>query len=305
MINKNYIIQAHQSPLFLKQLINRLDDGYSTFFIHIDRKTDINPFVELINDNYIHFIDKRVDCIWGDYSQVEATCNLIEAVVKSKKLGVTIFLSGQDYPIKTNEYINDFLSNKSDTNFISYFNKKLTKDSLVYKERLKLYKINNSSNRNDFILLGKPIYLSYNNWKRIIKFMLLGKFKLQYFKYFFKERKDLFKDYGKGSQWWAFQNKTLNLIYDYIKNNKYELDEYFKYSFAVDEIFFHSILYNINDLKIEDNLTYINWNFRELVIDESKFKFISEGVDNKLFARKFNVNNKTILNLIDNKLLSK
>lgn len=75
MVNKNYIIQAHESLNLLKRLINRLDDGFSSFFIHIDKKADIKSFTEVIKGTNIIFIDKRVDCIWGDYSQVEATCN--------------------------------------------------------------------------------------------------------------------------------------------------------------------------------------------------------------------------------------
>lgn len=307
MVNKNYIIQAHQSPQLLDRLINRLNDGFSTFFIHIDAKVDIKPFTEAIKGNNIRFIEKRVDCIWGDYSQVEATFNLIEAVINSKNEGVTIFLSGQDYPIKSNEYINQFLSsNKND--FMSFLHQIIDKNSVLYKQRLKLFKINLANKRDDFIIIGNPIYMNIENWKRLVKKCFKGKFKYQYLKYFFKERDNLFDEYGKGSQWWAFQNETLNLIYNYINNNKYELDEYFKYSFAVDEIFFHTIYLKLFNNHIpNENLHYINWEKKgvslPLTFLEEDIHYFKNLPENKLYARKFDTESQKVYDWINNNLL--
>lgn len=106
MIEKNYIIQAHQSPLQLKRLIDKLNDDKSFFFVHIDLKSEIEPFKTLIIGENILFIEDRVDCIWADFSQVVATNKLIESVIKSQRDGITILLSGQDYPVKNKSYIN-------------------------------------------------------------------------------------------------------------------------------------------------------------------------------------------------------
>lgn len=308
MINKNYIIQAHQSPNLLKHLINRLDDGFSTFFIHIDKKTDIKPFTEIIKGTNICFIEKRIDCIWGDYSQVEATFNLIEAVIHSKNEGVTIFLSGQDYPIKSNEYINQFLStNKND--FMSYFYKSVDKDSVLYKERLKLFKINLSNKRDDFIIIGKPTYMNLENWKRLIKKCIKGKFKYNYLKYFFKDREDLFDIYGKGANWFAFQHDTLVIVYNYIRQNQIKLDNHFKYSFAIDELFFHTIYLKLfNNYIPNENLHYINWEKKGVSLPvtflEEDIHYFKNLPTNKLYARKFDENNsQEVITWINNNLL--
>lgn len=132
MVKKNYMIQAHHNPMLLRRLISRLDDGFSKFFIHIDLKSDIQPFREMINGDHIYFIEKRVDCIWADYSQVVATCNLMEAIINSNNRGVIIFLSGQDYPVKSNDFINYFLSNNKN-DFISFQNFKLSPKTELYR----------------------------------------------------------------------------------------------------------------------------------------------------------------------------
>ena len=47
----NYIILTHKSPIQLERLISRLDDQDSTFFVHIDLKTDIEQFKYLQKEN--------------------------------------------------------------------------------------------------------------------------------------------------------------------------------------------------------------------------------------------------------------
>lgn len=65
-----YLIVAHTDPKQLKRLVDALNDDNNIFFIHIDRKTDIGPFLECIDlTRYknVHFIDKRISVYWGDF----------------------------------------------------------------------------------------------------------------------------------------------------------------------------------------------------------------------------------------------
>ena len=58
----NYIILTHKSPIQLERLISKLDDEDINFFIHIDAKTNIEPFKYLEKDNVI-FLEDRTSYI--------------------------------------------------------------------------------------------------------------------------------------------------------------------------------------------------------------------------------------------------
>ena len=77
MKKKTYIILAHKAPDQLKRLIDRLNDEDSFFFIHIDKKSYIEPFTECVVGNNIKFITNRINCLWGDFSQVIATLGFL------------------------------------------------------------------------------------------------------------------------------------------------------------------------------------------------------------------------------------
>ncbi|MDH2207311.1 MULTISPECIES: beta-1,6-N-acetylglucosaminyltransferase [unclassified Empedobacter] len=84
MIKKIYLIQAHQYPHQLLRMINSLQDTDVVFYIHIDIKSDLNLFTSVIKSDNVFFIKDRVDCIWGDFSQVKATLNLLKNTFDGK-----------------------------------------------------------------------------------------------------------------------------------------------------------------------------------------------------------------------------
>lgn len=284
-----------------------MNDDKSFFFVHIDLKSEIEPFKTLIIGENILFIEDRVDCIWADFSQVVATNKLIESVIKSQRDGITILLSGQDYPVKNKSYINNYLSNNR-RNFISYLYKNMQPDTVEYKERIKLFKINFSEIREDYIIIGNPFEMSFTNWKQLMKCILKRKFKASYLKFFFKKRTKIFSVYGKGSQWWAIQNNSLKIMHNYIKENQKVLENHFKYSFCPDEIFFHTIFLHLFAENLENEmfgLHYINWDKKAvslpLTFELEDTHYLEQLNDNHLFARKFN--DSKVLDWIDNNLL--
>ena len=117
-MKKNYLILSHKNPQQVCRLINRLDDGTSEFFVHVDLKSNLEEFEILNSLKNTKIIPEREKCIWGDFSIVRATLHLLENSIKHGNKGFTILLSGQDYPIKSNQFINSFLANHIDFNFI-------------------------------------------------------------------------------------------------------------------------------------------------------------------------------------------
>jgi hypothetical protein len=117
-MKKIYLILAHKSPKQLERQIRALNDEQSVFYIHIDLKSDLNLFQTIEKIDNVYLIKERVDCIWGDFSIIIATLNLIENAIKNHKDGFCILMSGNDYPIKSKSFINSFLNQNSDTVFI-------------------------------------------------------------------------------------------------------------------------------------------------------------------------------------------
>lgn len=103
------LIIAHNRPKQLLRLIESLDIDRFDFFIHIDGKTEISQFSDLMKLDNVIFLKKRVRTFLDDFSLVEATMNLLEEAL-SRNYVYYCLLSGQDYPIKVlNTYMINLL----------------------------------------------------------------------------------------------------------------------------------------------------------------------------------------------------
>lgn len=301
-MQKIYLIQAHQYPEQLSRLINKLDDSNTFFYIHIDLKTNIKEF-EFIKKENIYFLEDRFDCIWGDFSQVLVTISMFKLVVDHNydDNARIILLSGQDYVIKSKDYINNFLEENVDVNFINVVS--LSQFSKYQLRSLKAIKVNLSSKRADFVMIS--IY----HYKNIIKNILQRKLGFQELKLLFKSKKmPLEMTPFRGSNWVSFNNKTMQKILSFYAKNKYEMDLFFKNTLSADEIFFQTIIMHLkkddSSIKILPSLTYDNWirvgvdlpvTFKEEDLNELK-----QQSYNKLFARKFDEKmDKNILDELD------
>lgn len=111
-MNIAYMITAHTDPPQLSRLVKALYvDGATDFFILVDRKTDLLPFrnaleeVEEARAN-IHLLEKRCPVFWGGFSQVRGQELLLKAVMQSgKQFDRVVNLSGLDYPLWSNRQI--------------------------------------------------------------------------------------------------------------------------------------------------------------------------------------------------------
>ena len=244
-MEKAYIILAHQNMEQLNRLIKRLDDNSSTFFVHIDKKS---PHIDLSSlfwlKNKVHFI-KRINTQWAGFSLVQATLNAMQVIKNIKReFGSITLLSGQDYPIKSNEYINDFLRHSEKKILIEYFEmpnyEKWSPGGGMYR-----------LNKYFFGLKEYQLFLS-----RSVNF-LAGNFP-----FLQRRQPDNLKPYA-GSQWWMMDMYALNYILDYIKKNPgYSI--FHKATFAPDELFFQTILLNATDERIRksilnDNKRFVRW----------------------------------------------
>lgn len=294
-----YLINAHRNPEQLKRLIETLNTDNSKFYIHIDLKSNLKDFTGIIKGENIIFIEKRVNCIWGDFSQVRATLNLVEAALLNDSDSYFVFLSGQCYPIKPIKSIHQFLEKNKLDNFID-----IDKATDVWSKeecdrRFNLYRVNKSGERNDYSMI-KPASV-----KKIFKLLIKNKIDFSTSIEMLSEKKKPFEMYG-GSSWWAMNFNTLSKVQQYVNNNELS---FFKYTTCSDEVFFQSILKELikNGEKInhQRSLTYVNWEREECIDSPVTFKYddfseLTRQPEGKLFARKFdNGYDEKILSMLD------
>lgn len=297
---KVYLILAHKNPNQLKDLISLLQDELSIFFIHIDKKVDVNSFKEVIFNTNCFFVKNREKCKWGDFSLVKATLNSFEEICKymQKKFPLDsyhcIMLSGEDLPLKTNEEITLFLQNCEHTSYIHHW-------ELPYDKWWK----GGFFRFESLYLLSFVKYQRINNWvNRLIKKLNLD-FLLPINK--IKKAYPNFKFYGS-TQWIILSKDIIFDILQISKTNK-KFISCFKYTLAPDELYFSSLIYNFEldrKFKIENVPTHLvkfegtNPNPQYLTVDEIKTN-VKRSI---LFARKFDnfQNIETIIYIKENLL---
>lgn len=105
----NYCFTVYNEPELLRHTILRLQHSNARFFIHVDKRVDEDVFREALqNIDNVMFIKNRVASQWADISTVKAIMGLLRAAIADGEKGYCVVLSGQDYPIKSAEYIYDY-----------------------------------------------------------------------------------------------------------------------------------------------------------------------------------------------------
>ncbi|GAB5564470.1 MAG: beta-1,6-N-acetylglucosaminyltransferase [Winogradskyella sp.] len=283
--HKVYLILAHKSPNHLRLLIDSLQDGNSTFFIHVDKKVNINDFTFIKNKKNVFFTEKRVHCNWGGFSLVEATLIGLNAIYEYCKLRniVTyhaILLSGQDLPLKHNSKIQEFLANKVGQSVFNYW-------ELPYKNWWDggMFRLNKVYFFN--VRSQQKLNLKINKWLirlRIKKFYPINRIK----------RIDYnFKLYGS-SQWFILSENALKALF--LEKELYnKLSSALRYAFAPDELFFINFFKHI-ELKTNLKILNLKTTYVEFKGADANPKFVEMSDLNKdfddsvLFGRKFDLN---------------
>ncbi len=114
--------------------------------------------------------------------------------------------------------------------------------------------------------------------------------------------------YG-GSQWWMINHETLLYVLNYLDSNPW-YTAFHKYTFAADEVFFHTIIMNAEQLKhrvMNDSKRFLIWPDTSKAHPEILVEKDIDAIENSdaLFARKFDAQyNTVILDLVDTHCLN-
>ena len=229
MVKIAYLILAHNEPELLKKTIGIIDYN-SVFYIHIDKKSNINKFKEIIKGDNIFFIDERYPIYWGGFNIVLATKKLMEeAINDANEYSHLVLISGQDFPIRDGEFIYKYFADNSQKEFIRAYEIEESNCKHCY------YKIQKYRFMDDFFnnkLLSKVL-------RGVLRDIIFRAFKNK--RYIREGNKKIFPCYG--SQWWALTPGCARYVLKYGEENR-NIDRYFKYAYAPDEMYFHTIIFN-------------------------------------------------------------
>jgi hypothetical protein len=190
-------------------------------------------------------------------------------------------LTGQDYPIKSNHFIDAFLKEHNGKVFMEFF------------------------------------ALPHHGWQNYgmdrIEGWHLRMFNrhLRLFPHFgFAIKRAFprgFKPFG-GSSYWCLPRECVEHIYEHIQKSQAFVD-FFKHVDVPDEIFFQTIILNssFEPMTVNDNLRYIDWKALDAgspaILVKDDFQKLASSP--KLFARKFDATvDAEVLDLIDREILA-
>ena len=132
-MNIAYLVLAHTDPGQLERLLHAIDYRCK-IYIHLDKKTNDDPFTAIHWPGNATFIKDRVNIYWGGFSMVRATINLMRAALSDVgPFSHLVFLSGLDYPIRPVKKFYEMLISNPGKQFIRFIN---IKDSPEYYSKV-------------------------------------------------------------------------------------------------------------------------------------------------------------------------
>lgn len=115
-----YLIMAHNQWEHLTQLIAALDHPNNDIYLHIDKKSALpnNHLLETVQYSNIT-LTKQFSIVWGGTQMMDCTLNMLQEAFPGH-YDYYHFISGTDYPIKSQRYIHQFFSDHQGQQFISF-----------------------------------------------------------------------------------------------------------------------------------------------------------------------------------------
>ena len=240
-----YIISAYQKPELLIRLIRRLDSPLDHFFVHYDLRSPEQEFRQLTQT----FQGKpnikllpRHKCRWGDFGHVCVSLKGVEEIARTSfACDYAILLTGQDYPIKSNEMIRQRLKAVAGRSFM---------ESAAWPIP------NWEKGRAIRRIENYHLHLPFPRWSRLwgwppsrqnIPIPMKRKIPGGLHPHF-------------GSSYWYLHRHCLEYIHAYVTKHP-EYVRFFKHVLVPDECFFQTLLMNspLAENIEKRTLTYIDW----------------------------------------------
>lgn len=283
-----FLIMAHNDFESLKYLLGALDDKRNDIFLHVDKKTsyaDFNEIKSWVKDAGLFFAN-RLDVRWGHTSFVKCEIELFKLATSKGHYHYYHLLSGVDFPIKSMDYVHDYLSDK-DLEYINYHHNGDDGDNFFYKIQF-YYPLMKWVERGYYDGPGKKLALLrkivHYNWWLIDRQRERGIDRT-------KKYPDM--EFVKGDNWCSVTDDFAR----FVVSKEKQIMKMYRFTNAPDEIYLPTLAYNsqFKDRLANNSLRAIDWkrgNPYEYVYTD--LKELTEDTVN-LFARKISYVNQPVL----------
>ena len=276
-----FLMQCHKNPEQINLLLDALNHPMADVFVHVEKKSQgIRKKIKRREGVYFLPEQQCVDVQWAQYSQVEATLQLLGTAVNRGGYSHYWLISGQDYPLRSMDSVIDFLEANQEVNFIEC-------------SRIGVFNKRNDVYFSNFVI-GRKL------WQKVLKNLwIYGTGGWNKTIPMFKRKAPDDVKYWFGSQWWCLNGKTVQWITNYL-NEHTEYRKFFEHSLCPDECFFQTLVMNSPFASsVKPYLHYIKWekgNSSPKTLMEGDYQEIMDS--SKLMARKFDID-------VDNEIINK
>lgn len=258
-----YLILVHRYPKQFKRLFNAIYDPGNYYLVHVDK----NSGSELDDDIHIFLADfpnsavlKGKNILWGGYSLVDAELRGMSQLLKmGKDWKYFINLSGQDFPLKNQQFIIDYLSKNPDKEFIKVLDQQKIRPETMH--RIKRYVV------------------EFHH--RIFETSMHRKFMVGVTPYI-------------GNQWMIVSRAFCHFVCHDPLADRYKA--FYTNTYIADEGFFQTVMMNTEGHGeiVNDDLRLIDWvEYGDVKLRPRTFTSVDISVlitSSNLFARKFDMN---------------
>ena len=262
-----HLVLAHKNPAQVERLLNSLDHPGFDFYLHIDGKADITPYLHLGQRPNVFFIKKRTPVYWAGFGTIQATLNGFEEIMPKNAYDYINVMSGQDFPLKPAGYIYNYIKQRQGAEFITC--ESIEAEWAIAADRVRKYHL--------------------INWR------IPGKFRIEkLINRILPRRKFPIKDHkivGRAN-WFTLTPDAIRYSLDFLKKHP-RLIRFYRLCWGADEFIFSTILYNSHFRpRIVNNLMYVDWTGQTeghpRILVTSDLPALQ--ATDKLLARKFDMN---------------
>ncbi len=270
-----YFILVHRYPEQFKRMFRAIHDPSNFYAVHVDRNSgpeftkDIREFLRPYRNAEII---RAQGALWGGYSLVEAQLRGMKRLLEMDANWTHfINLSGQDFPLKSQAFIANFLKQNAGKEFISVLDQAVVRPETM--DRIE--------------------YIYIELFGRIFETRIPRKF--------LKNAKPYV-----GTQWMIAGREFCEFVCNTQEVNRFK--RYYRYTYIPDESFFQTVMMNgaPHGTIVSDDLRIVEWvphNYmlrpRTLGINDAVYLTSSD----KLFARKFDMTHDSeIIDLLERQI---
>jgi core-2/I-Branching enzyme len=275
-----YLIRAHHRPAQLARLVDRLSTRDARFYVHVDAKASKETYTEmrraLAGRDDVHWAP-RVKSYYAGFSLVRSTLSALGEIAPIPDH--VVLLSGQDYPLRPAEEIEQALAARVGESLVEHF-------------RIPAYDRwpdeDGGFDRIRYLHFERVHYRT-----RILRIPLLT-----------RSWPEGLEPYG-GSAWGVLSAEAVRTILAFPERHR-DTFLFFRHVKTPDEMFLQTVLVNSPERNrvANESIHYIEWPGGSHPATFGQEDFPRLAASGMLFARKFDVEQDAeILDLIDRELL--